>query len=219
MLGLVTIGASPREDIVFSMFGPHPPDALVQAGALDGKSDDEIAALAPRDGEPMLVTRRRDGREVHLAEQRLLPHVQGAVEDAIGRGATVVCILCTGDFRAVSSRVRLVTPDRLVASIVNALLPEGTLGVLMPHPEQASSMLAKWRSPGRRVVARPLCPYRSAGTAAGIARDLRAAGAELVVLDCMAYTREHCMQLRGYLEVPVVLSSGLTGSILGELAG
>jgi protein AroM len=217
MLGLVTIGVSPREDIVSSMFGSHPPDALVQSGALDGKSDDEVCALAPRDGESMLVTRWTDGREVHLGEHRLLPHVQGAVEVAIGRGATVVCILCTGEFRTISSRVRLVTPDRLVASVVDALLPAGTLGILMPDAEQAPSVLAKWQSPGRQVVARSLSPFRHQDAVAAVASDLREAGAELVVLDCMAYTRELCTQVRAHLDVPVILSNALTGAILGEL--
>lgn len=219
MLGLVTIGASPREDIVASMFGSHPPDSLVQSGALDDKSDNEIAALAPQNGESMLVTRRKDGREVHVAERRLLPHVQVAVEVVIARGATVVCILCTGEFRTISSRVRLVTPDRLVVSVVDALLPGGTLGILMPDAEQVPLVLEKWHARGRRVVTRPLSPFRGDDAVADAAAGLREAGADIVVLDCMAYSRQLCARVREQLDVPVILSNALTGSILRELVG
>ena len=47
-VGFVTIGQSPRDDVVPEMLAwlGTPVDA-VQAGALDGCSDDEIGAMAP----------------------------------------------------------------------------------------------------------------------------------------------------------------------------
>lgn len=219
MLGLVTIGQSPRDDIVVAMFGEEEPGGLVQTGALDQLSHSEILALAPASNEPVLVSRLRDGNEVDLAKPRLMIHVQQAVDGAIDQGATVVCVLCTGDFSQIDARgVRLVTPDKLVRAIVDVMLPAGRLGVLMPHCGQAVMMREKWTSGGRSIIAITLSPYAPDAAPSRAVQELVDANVDLVVMDCMGYTREHWKVVRSELSVPVVLSNGLTGSILREVA-
>src|SRR5438105_15754697 len=98
MLGLVTIGQAPRDDVVASMFGARPPDGLVQAGALDELRPDEIAALTPGSTDVLLVSRLRDGTEVTLGKPKLLPLLEGAIGRCESAGAELVCVLCTGEF-------------------------------------------------------------------------------------------------------------------------
>src|ERR1700727_2660357 len=74
VVGVVTIGQSPRTDVMPDIAGRLPPGTrVIERGALDHIGPAELASLAPACGEDLLVTRLRDGTEVTLAEARLTP--------------------------------------------------------------------------------------------------------------------------------------------------
>lgn len=220
-IGLVTIGQAPRHDLAVEMFPATPGGPgleFLHAGALDDLDPAGIDALAPRDGEVPLVTRLRDGREVVVDKQRLVPHLAGAVERVVGAGAGVVVILCTGDFPGLTARVPLVFPDRVVRGTVDALLPGGVLGVLMPHPGQATMMQRKWAAEGRELRCAAASPYTGPSELAACAAELRAAGAQLIVMDCMGYTaamKEAVVRATG---LPTIQANRLVGRIVEEVA-
>ena len=94
VVGAVTIGQSPRTDVVPDIAGLLPPGTrVIERGALDHVGPAGLASLAPACGEDLLVTRLRDGTEVRLAEARITPLLQDAVDDVTGRGAAVVAAL------------------------------------------------------------------------------------------------------------------------------
>jgi len=217
MLGLVTIGQAPRDDVTASMFGGLPPE--LSSGSAGWADDASIAALAPAPGEHVLVTRLTDGREVVVGKERLLPLVQTAVDRAVDRGAAVVCVLCTGAFPELRSEALLIFPDRLLSGAIDAVLPDGTIGVLMPHPGQHDSMIEKWATPGRSVVTASVSPYGGARGVQAAMRELASAGADAVVMDCMGFDRRMLADARASVDVPVVLANGLVGAMLLELVG
>ena len=141
-VGIVTIGQSPRTDVVPDMAALLPAGTpVIERGALDDAGPADLARLAPVPGEEVLVSRMRDGTEVALAEARLLPLVQDAVDHVTGRGAAVVAVLCTGTL----PRLRCPAP------------------LLLPGPWSGT-----WSRPRRPVPAsawwcpRPARPSRSA---------------------------------------------------------
>ena len=72
VIGLVTIGQSPRVDVVPEMTAVMGPGVDVrEAGALDGLSRAEIAALAPTGDDEILVTRLAAGSSVFLGKQKI----------------------------------------------------------------------------------------------------------------------------------------------------
>ncbi len=217
MLGLVTIGQSPRDDVVASMLGNPQTCSLVESGALDLLDSDEIAALAPRPDEHPLVTRLRDGSEVVIAKQRLMPHLRDAVTRLEAGGCSTICILCTGEFPPLSELTLVVYPDRLIFHVVEALLPEGVLGVLMPHPGQHGSMVSKWTTATRSTVTAVASPYSAADEIAGEIRRLVKAGAQAVILDCMGFDRRMLADARSATDIPVILANGVVGSVLREV--
>ena len=80
IIGTVTIGQAPRTDVGPEVAEIHGPDVEIrEAGALDGMTTEEIAKLAPRKGDYVLVTRLADGSSVQVAEQHITPRI---VEDA-----------------------------------------------------------------------------------------------------------------------------------------
>lgn len=217
MLGLVTIGQSPREDVIASMLGTVGDGAVIEAGALDDLSRDEISQLAPAPDEQPLVTRLRDGSEVVIGKPRMLPHLERAIEGLEASGCTTICVLCTGEFPRLGKSALVIYPDRLLAHLVEALLPSGTLGILMPHAGQHAGMLAKWTSPTREVVTAVASPYSASQQIVTEVRGLIAAGADAIVLDCMGFDRRMLADARSATARPVILANGIVGSVLKEV--
>ena len=72
-IGLVTIGQSPRSDVVPDMATILGPGVEIrEAGALDGLARSEIDALAPTGDDEILVTRLRDGSSVFLGKPKFV---------------------------------------------------------------------------------------------------------------------------------------------------
>lgn len=218
MLGLVTIGQSPRDDVVRSMFGGGAPP-LVQAGALDELDDVAIAALAPARDEHLLVTRLRDGREVTLGKGGLLPHVRAAVARVERAGTDIVCVACTGEFPALADTARVLYPDKLLTATVDALAPEGAIGVLMPHDGQRETMRRKWARTGRELILASASPYLADDALSLAVAQLARGAPRLVVMDCMGFDRATQARVRAACGVPALLANGLVGALLRELDG
>jgi protein AroM len=152
-----------------------------------------------------------------VAKERLMPYLIDAVERVEQAGCDTICMLCTGEFPRLGDRALVIYPDRLVQHVVEALLPSGTLGVLMPHEGQRQGMLAKWTTPSRATVVAVASPYSAAGQIADAVAGLADAGAQAIVLDCMGYDRRMLADARAAASVPVLLSNGVVGSVLREL--
>ena len=80
LLGVVTIGQTPRADLL-AAFSHEAPGADVRVvGALDGLTFDEVAALAAPGEYPLLV-RLADGTSAEIARDRLAPRVAACARD------------------------------------------------------------------------------------------------------------------------------------------
>lgn len=217
MLGLATIGQSPRDDVVSSMFAEVNFAEFVQAGALDYLDDAEIQALYPLSGEHPLVTRLVNGTEVVIAKERVTPLMNDVLRLLTKRGATIVCVLCTGEFEGLTSDARIVYPDRVLNGVVDAILPTGVLGVVMPHHGQRGVMLEKWRRAQRAVELGVVSPYDGTGSFGFVAAELESAGAEMIVLDCMGYSAVMRAEAQEAVTIPVVVANGVVGAILATM--
>ncbi|WP_019119350.1 AroM family protein [Brevibacillus massiliensis] len=78
-IGTVTIGQSPRVDIVPELLEMLGSDAeIVEKGALDGLSAEQVAAMAPTEQTEVLVTRLADGSSVTISDEAVIPRVADA---------------------------------------------------------------------------------------------------------------------------------------------
>lgn len=98
-LGVITIGQSPRSDVVPEII-PYLGDnvEVIEAGALDGLTYEEIQEFAPREGDYILVSTLRDGRSVRFAERYILPRLQDCIDKLEAEGADIILFICTGVF-------------------------------------------------------------------------------------------------------------------------
>lgn len=218
-VGLVTIGQSPRDDIVPGfLVGLGRPVELVQSGALDGLNAGQVAALAPRPGEYVLVTRMNDGRPVTVGRERLLPFLEAAIGRLEQSQVGLIVLLCTGTFPGLRPAAPLLEPDRLVMSVVQGLLATGRLGVVTPLPEQIPPTRERW-SVHWTVSVEAALPYGEAAQIDEAAGKLRAFQPDLVILDCLGFTPGDGRRTREILKVPVIVPQTIIGRVAAEVLG
>lgn len=217
LLGLVTIGQSPRDDILPQM-QPFLPTGLstCQMGALDGLTRAEIAALAPGPGDYVLHTRLRDGSAATVGRRQVLPLLQSCLGRLDAGGANPIVLLCTGEFPELQSPALLIEPDRLLVNVVRGVRPR-RLGVLVPLPVQIEAAAGKWRSVGAEPVFEAASPYGDEAEMARAAEALRGWSPDLVVMDCMGYTQAHKRLVVRATGSLVFLASSVIASLVGEL--
>jgi protein AroM len=223
VLGTLTIGQAPRPDVT-PIIDRHVPADIrrIHRGVLDGLSDAEIDArfLAAR-GEPVLVTRLKDGRVAELARRRMREGVQDALGMLEAEGCDVILLLCTGTFEGLECKhAWLVEPDRIIPGMVAGLIERRQLGVLVPIASQIGSESGKWHSLKTPPIFAAAGPY-GADTDAEVRRagaELKARGAEAILLDCIGFTERHRTVLQRF-DLPVILSNAAAAKAVSELFG
>jgi len=221
-IGLITIGQSPRVDVVPEMAAVMGPGIHVhEAGALDGLSRSDIAALAPTGDDEILVTRLADGTAVFLGKQKIVGHVEARIAALERAGADVTALLCTGAFPPLRAGKPLIQPQPMLLAAARGTRWPGRLGVVTPSVPHVPQTLARWRAEGFDPVVAPLSPYEheDADALARVSAAFRAAGTGLVVLDCMGFNRKTRDELRALVGAPVLLANLLVARVLAELCG
>lgn len=242
-LGIITIGQSPRVDMVPEMLPWLGIDSsrVVERGALDGLSPDRIGALAPPErrahsgtaatsesgAQPavgdVLTTRMADGSSVvveHDGVVELLGQAVRWLEDEAQVDASL--IVCSSEFPPIPHRWPLLFAEPLFTSGVRGIVSRNEpLGVVCPLPEQVRMLGSKWRSAVREVSLEPATPYQEQAVerVAEAAATLASGGSTTVVLDCMGYTAPMKRAAARAAGVPVLLAREVVARLAGAVIG
>ena len=80
-IGAVTIGQSPRVDVTPDILPIFPENTeLIQAGALDGLTREQIMQMKPEEGDYVLVSRLNDGTFAKFGKSFILKRMQECIE-------------------------------------------------------------------------------------------------------------------------------------------
>lgn len=218
-LGVITIGQSPRSDIMPYMKSLLDPEVeVVEAGALDGLDSEELRAMAPGSGDHSLVTRLADGNQIVISHDKVLPQVQKRIDLLNQEGVDIILLLCTGTFPAFESKALIIESQRIVDHTLEAVLgPERTLGVFVPLPEQAEHSAQKLKHITPNVVAVSASPYMGAEQMRAAAREMARHKPDLTVLHCMGYNETHREILTSVLDTPSMVANSMVARTLAEL--
>ena len=221
VIGTVTIGQSPRTDVIPDIATILGPDVeILEAGALDGLSREEIGAFAPAKGDYVLVTRLSDGSSVQVAEQHITPRIFEKITTHFREGIPVVLLLCTGEFPDFETGGLLIRPQKVLYNAVSSVAEGMRIGILTPSEEQVEQSEHRWSNLSPHVRALPSSPYVNAMEAAReAAEELREWKADITVLDCIGYTLATRSMVREITEKPVLLARGIAASMVRELIG
>lgn len=216
-VGMVTIGQSPRNDVVPEIKEILGRDIeILECGALDGLSREEVKQLAPKALDSVLVTRMQSGEEVTVGESRILERVQHCI-DHLASKCDVLALLCTGKFPEFTSKKIILMPNALLDGMVNGILGSIVLGVLVPSRDQINQMSERWRRKGRKVIVESASPYSNQDEITPSARKLAASDSDVIVLDCMGYTSRTRETVRRITGKPVILPRSVLAHSILEL--
>lgn len=201
-LPVFVIGQAPRPDLAAEIAAATPGLSIAMRGALDGLSRAEIAGLAPRDGADTLFTILPDGDSVSISKAAVTTRMKALVESTRGP----VLLACTGSFKGLPERPGLVQPSAVLNGLAAALLPRGKLGLFVPLPEQAASLGGSRAREGLSIVVHALRPHSDAVTRVAAMAAMAKEKPDLLVLDCISYTRADKAAAVAALDCPVLLS-------------
>ena len=144
-IGVLVIGQSPRPDLVGLIKEMAPDYELVQRGALDGVSEEELPdqdlAAYP------LVTRMRGDKLARVNEAYLAPLLQQALERLETTDITASILLCAGTFADLKGDRPLFKPFELGCTILKVLSIK-RIGVITPVAGQEIPIQARWSAMG-----------------------------------------------------------------------
>ncbi len=218
MLGLVTIGQTPRPDFEEAFRENVPGVEIRIVGALDGVPADEIAALSAEPGDFPLHMLLADGSTCDIQQETLAPLVEQRMRDLVADGASAVGLLCTGRFHSFECGVPVLMPGKLLPAVAGAIAPSRRIGVVTPIESQVEPMRELWEADGFSVTVAVSSPYHE-GENAVAAAVMAEAAPELVVLDCMGHgpaSRDEFSRLSGR---PVLTAQTLLAKVAGEVVG
>lgn len=216
VLGLVTIGQTPRPDLE-AAFARHAPAARILIyGALDGLTAGEIAGL--RGPKYPLLVRLAEGGTAEVELEQLAPRVEACAERLAAEGAGLVVVVCAGGFPEVHCSAPVLLPGRLLPAVVGALYPGRRLGVVTPIAGQAPAARDKWRRDGFEVEVTWASPARPDETAAAAAR-LRDPSLACIVLDCMGHDERHREEMERLTGRPVLAAQDVVARVAGAVVG
>ena len=220
-LGIVTIGQSPRDDVVPEMKRLAAVEAeILECGALDGLSLSEIERLSPAEEEYLLETRLKDGTAVRLSRDKLIPRMQKCIDSLVERGADVILILCLGEWPRFKSDKLVVRALEPFCAFTLGLMDTGDkMGVIVPAEEQVDDFRWKWSKEGVGVMVVAASPYSPTAKdeiarAAEILKD-----ANVVAMACPGYTAEMKRTVQQITGKPVVLVRSALAWMVKELTG
>jgi protein AroM len=232
-IGMVTIGQSPRNDILSVMSRYLPKDVQVlQAGALDGLDEATIKGMAPNPGEPTLVTAMRDGSEATVTHSKVTPLMEKGIETLYRQGAKLVVLLCAGGFEELKrDDLIIIDPGSLLQGVIKSLVNGSKLGLVLPSADQVSTGPGTSDYWGNTDVAEFWGAYDVAMTHASpynsseikvadserAAREMRNEEVDYIFLNCMGMDEEMKTVFQRVTQKPVVLASAVVARIVDEL--
>ena len=217
-IGILTIGQSPRPDVVGELSRVFGGDyEIIERGALDDYSVEELRSRRISPGERILVTKLRDGQEIKISHDFVVTNIQKCVDYLEGKKAEITLLLCTGKFPEFRSRRLVVQPSEIVRGTVTASLRSGKLAVVVPAREQIPKARSDMFGKDVEVYYDTASPYGSVDELKEMADRIAKEDVDLVFLDCMGFTHEMKQMVKEATGRPVILSNTLIARVLQEL--
>lgn len=220
VIGLLVIGQSPRPDLegeVARIIGDRAEIRLL--GALDHLDDAGIAQAAPTGDADTLYTTLPSGRSVLISKAIVVKGMARRLDDLKDIDAAVAVVCCTGKFPTLAAPGVHFASDLLAGAVDGCLPGNGRLGVFIPMAAQAAECKKRWGRPGRDCITVPLSPGADDKTIRTAARKMAAQAPDLIVHDCISYTRRTRDMAHAIHDRQTLLAVSVCARFAAELGG
>lgn len=216
-MGLLTIGQSPREDILSEirpLFLSH--IEILEKGLLDNLTPVEIKGLRPKGEENMLVTRLRDGSQVQLSEKKISSLLPEAVDSMKSKMRVLAAgVLCTNKFPRAKISFPVIFPYDYLNFLINHFFSVRNLGLVVPLKSQIAMAKKKWKK--EKIVVEAKSPYAAPKSWEEIAGKFISEKVEAVILDCIGFRIRDKREIQNFLPVPILLPRTILAFGLNQL--
>lgn len=217
--GAITIGQAPRDDVIPEMIEFLGQDVeIIQAGALDGLTLEEIKEFAPEEGDYVLVSLLKDGTSVSFSEKHILPRLQMCIDKLEEEKVDIILFLCTGEFPdTFKSNVPIIYPQKIIHSLVPTILNNGKLAIISPDKSQIPQTKKKWENLGSEVKVLAASPYSKLDEFEEAINILKKQDIDIIIMDCIGYTQDMKNRVKEGTGKMVILSRTIVARALGEI--
>ncbi|MFA9437302.1 MAG: AroM family protein [Candidatus Bathyarchaeota archaeon] len=217
-IGMLTIGQTPRNDLIpglMDILGPG--YEVVEAGALDDLTMDDVNRIDLNPDHYILVSRMRDGTEIKITKKVVIPKMQGQLDRLEDQGVRLTVVMCTGKFPQFRSRGLVVTPSEVLKGVIEGSLKVGKLAVVYPTEEQILYAEKDFGREGVEVYADAVSPYED-DDVKGLLERLVKEDPDLVFLNCFGFPYSLKEQVKEATGKPTIHSSALIARVVKELS-
>lgn len=144
MIGFITIGQTPRDDLLLPYEEILTLLDYQMVGVLDGMKKEDIP---PCEGKYPLITKLSDGEFIHVEKDYLEKKMEHVIFRLERDGVKAIVLLCAGDFE-IDSKIPILQPNRLTPFYMNQFTKKNTLGIVIPIDNQQNAAHKKWAKYG-----------------------------------------------------------------------
>jgi protein AroM len=219
-IGFVTIGQSPRPDIIGGMKSVIGDGLqIIEGGALDDMSKDEVFSFLPADhfDEECLVTKLRDGTNVVMPKNIIVKGIAGVLKNFESQGIKVAAILCVGEFPEYRFNGIVLKPGDLSLKLVSSLYQEGKGVIVIPLEEQRKGAMRRWSFSRIRPNIKVFAVDSNSKKLENLSEEIEQEAPDFVVLDCMGFDKQMKQKIRSKVQCPVILPKTLLGYMIKEI--
>lgn len=216
-IGAITIGQSPRLDVFNDIKDIFKNVEILEKGALDNLTKEEIEKFKPREGDYVLVSKLKDSTSVTFSKEFIMDLMQKKIYELEEEGAKLIMFYCTGDFKnKFSSKVPLIYPSEILDKLVPLLTKKSSIVCLTPSLLQTAQALDKWKHHVKKVKSLSYSPYEK-DDINELVKNIKKTDADLIVLDCIGYSKELKRELYNKTNINVLLARTLLAKVVSEL--
>lgn len=206
--GVVTLGQSPRPDLVENLNLPQDIEVTV-VGALDHATPVEVENLEWKKGDVDLpLFTKYNGQSIVISKNRLVPFLQKAI-DQLEPNVDLTTIACTESFPEIFYSKPTFKIDQMLLNLSKSIVVGSgncSFGVFMPVREKISVAEARWGLVGHARAVH-LQPFLSKTDILNACLELRQKIAEpdYIVLDCMGYGKNELNILKEEFKNSIII--------------
>jgi len=217
-IGVVTIGQSPRPDVIGEMERILGKDYdILEKGALDDFTLEEVQNIKIKPGDGLLVTRMRDGTEVKITHDVVNPIMQKRIAELEAEMVEIIFLLCTGRFPEFESNVLVVQPSNIIQGVKRAAIRKGRMASILPSMQQIGGSPREREEDGLVTYLDSASPYGPIEEVEKLGDRLAKQNVDLIVLSCMGFDNNHKRIIKEKTGKPVLQSSAMVARALKEL--